>query len=61
MSEPLQFLLSIEIRNDNHDNRIDIESLIKRASIAIADKAKYKLRVRYDVISLYSTVQNKKD
>lgn len=54
MSEPLQFLLSIEIRNDNHDNGIDIESLIKRASIAIADKAKYKFRVRYDVISLYS-------
>ncbi|VDH95244.1 Hypothetical predicted protein [Mytilus galloprovincialis] len=45
MSEPLQFLLSIEIRNDNHDNGIDIESLIKRASIAIADKAKYKFRV----------------
>ncbi|XP_071142577.1 uncharacterized protein [Mytilus edulis] len=45
MSEPLQFLLSIEIRNDNHDNGIDVESLIKRASSAIAEKAKYKFRV----------------
>ncbi|CAG2247808.1 unnamed protein product [Mytilus edulis] len=45
MSEPLQFLLSIEIRNDNHDNGIDVESLIKSASSAIAEKAKYKFRV----------------
>ncbi|CAC5422675.1 unnamed protein product [Mytilus coruscus] len=45
MSEPLQFLLSVEIRNDNHDNGIDVESLIKSASSAIAEKAKYKFRV----------------
>lgn len=49
MSEPLLFFLSVEIRNDNG---IDVESLIIRASRAIGEKAKYKFRVRYDVISL---------
>lgn len=57
MDEPLLFFLSVEMKNDNG---IDVESLVKIASSAIAGKAKYKFRVRFDVISLYCTIQIKR-
>ncbi|XP_052086169.1 uncharacterized protein LOC127723549 isoform X3 [Mytilus californianus] len=45
MSELLQFLLSMEIKEANGENGDTVESKINGASYVIGDKAKYKFRV----------------
>lgn len=53
MPQLLPFLISIERRNENG---IDVEAFVNSASCAIADRAKYKLRVRHDVTVIVSNI-----